>query len=96
MELNHNLAIEWSRDYLATRHKITLVIKYLNSIKSQPPSIEVTNDSIHLLMEALKTSSDMYIDLNELPIKNLELRAQNHVLKVENDRLRKEIEKLLK
>ena len=94
MELKHNLTIEWSRDYLTARNKITLVIKYLEQLTSKPPTIQVTNDSIRLLMEAQKTASEMYLDLNKLPQYNMELRAENHILRVENERLRKELEKL--
>lgn len=94
MEIKHNLAIEWSRDYLKARNNISLVIKYLDSIRANKPTIEVTNDSVRLLMEAMKTASEMYLDLNKLPVYNMELRAENHILKVENERLRKELEKI--
>ena len=94
MELKHNLTIEWSRDYLKARNNINLVIKYLDSIRENKPAIEVTNDSVRLLMEAMKTVSEMYLDLNKLPVYNMELRAENHILKVENERLRKELEKI--
>lgn len=94
MEIKHNLAIEWSRDYLKARNNISLVIKYLDNIRVNKPTVEVTNDSIRLLMEAMKTASEMYLDLNKLPVYNMELRAENHILKVENERLRKEIEKI--
>ena len=94
MEIEHNLAIEWSRDYLKARNNISLVIQYLDSIRQNKPTIEVTNDSVRLLMEAMKTASEMYLDLNKLPQYNMELRAENHILRVENKRLQKELEKL--
>ena len=94
MEIKHDLTIEWSRDYLKARNNISLVVKYLDSIRENKPTIEVTNDSVRLLMEAMKTASEMYLDLNTLPQYNMELRAENHILKVENERLRKELEKI--
>lgn len=94
MEIKHNLAIEWSRDYLKARNNISLVIQYLDNIRVNKPTVEVTNDSIRLLMESMKTASDMYLDLNKLPVYNMELRAENHILKVENERLRNELKKI--
>ena len=94
MEIEHNLTIEWSRDYLKARKNITLVIKYLEQLGDLKPDVTVNNDSIKLLMEALTTANVMYQDLNKLPVINMELRAENHVLKVENKRLQNELEKL--
>lgn len=94
MEIEHNLTIEWSRDYLKARKNITLVIKYLEELRDNKPNVTVNNDAVRLLMEALTTANVMYQDLNKLPINNMELMAQNHVLKVENERLRNEIEKI--
>ena len=95
MEIKHNLAIEWSREYLKARNNISLVIEYLEKLKELPPKIEVNNDSIRLLMESLKVASEMYLDLNKLPVYNMELRAENHILKVENKRLIEENKRLI-
>ena len=94
MEIEHNLAIEWSRDYLKARKNITLVIKYLEELRDNKPDVMVNNDAVRLLMEALTTANVMYQDLNKLPINNMELMAQNHVLKVENKRLQNELENI--
>lgn len=95
MEIKHDLPLELSTGYLKARKNITMVIGYLDKLGDLTPSKDVNNDSIRLLSEALTTANEMYQQLNKLPVYNMELRAENHILKVENKRLLKEIETML-
>ena len=94
MEIKHELPAEFSRDYLKTRDKITMVIKYLEKLGNDKPDVRVNNDCIRLLMEALNSANEMFQDLNKLPQYNMELRAENHILKVENKRLQEQLNRL--
>lgn len=87
---------DFTREYLKSRDKMSLVIKYLEKILEQPPNKEVTNDCIRLIIESMKTQSELYIDLNKLPKYNVELRLENHLLKVENKKLQADLDMALK
>ena len=95
MEIKHELPLEFSKSYLDTRKNITLVIQYLEALRDNQPDVKVNNNCIRLLMESLTKANEMYQDLNKLPVYNMELRAENHILKVENKRLQKQINELL-
>jgi hypothetical protein len=95
MEIKHELPLEFSKSYLDTRKNITLVIQYLEALRESQPDVKVNNNCIRLLMESLTKANEMYQDLNKLPVYNMELRAENHILKVENKRLQKQINEML-
>ena len=95
MEIKHELPLEFSKSYLDTRKNITLVIQYLEALRDNQPDVKVNNNCIRLLMESLTKANEMYQDLNKLPVYNMELRAENHILKVENKRLQKQINEML-
>lgn len=87
MNITHKLPDDFSRNYLQARKKISVVIQYLESLKSVTPTEPCTDESVRMLLEVLKDATLMYNDLNDIPVYNAELRAENHILKVENKRL---------
>ena len=96
MEVKNEITIEYTREYLKARNNLSLVIKYLDELKSKPPSIDVNNDCIRLIMEAMQVQSKLYLELNNLPVINSELQMQNHVLKIQVKKLEQEIKILTK
>jgi len=87
MEVEYKTAKDYTINYLKNRDKLSLVVKYLDALKTNKPDKQVNDDCVRMLMEVLKMQSEMYLDLNYLPIYNAELEHQNHVLKVENEKL---------
>ena len=87
---------DYTTEYLKSRHNIGLVIQYLKKTLTQPASADVTNDSIRLLLDSLNIQSNLFLELNELPVFNSELRLENHFLKLSNKKLNEDLKKALK
>jgi hypothetical protein len=96
MEVKNVITIEFTKEYLKARNNLSLVIKYLDELKSKQPSIDVNNDCIRLIMEAMQIQSKLYLELNNLPVINAEFELQNHVLKIQVKKLEQEIKMLAK
>jgi hypothetical protein len=96
MEIKPKIENEISREYLKSRNNISLVIDYLEKLKAQQPSVEVNNDCIRLLRQALSTQAELYLEFNEIPIHNAELRLQNYILTLQKETLEKELKESLK
>jgi hypothetical protein len=91
MEIENTINTDYTRRYIDTRNEMSLVIKYLESLSNTTPTIEVTNDTIRMVLKALSFLGDLHIEFHELPVKNAELMMQNHVQSVEIKKLKEQI-----
>lgn len=94
MKVENNLTEDLTKEFLTNKKNITFVIDYLEALRNAPPSQDVNNDAIGLLIKSLSVMTKFYFELHDLPIVNSQLQLQNYIQSLEIERLKKEIKLL--